>query len=108
MRLDVGEVSDGYCGAADVLVEDMVVVVEDAVSDECDVAVPDQRPEPVDVSQDGGTASRRHRQVQGGDLAVRFVARMLEVGVAVEEREAVSAPPPEGEKRSEHDAAVPA
>jgi hypothetical protein len=33
---------------------------------------------------------------------------MLEVGMAVEEGKAISAPPPEGEERSEHYAAVPA
>lgn len=106
--LDVGQVSDRYRSAADVFVEEMVVVVEDAVSDERDIAVPDQRPEPVDVSEDTGATPRCHGQVQGGNLTVRFLARMLEVGMAVGESKAIPAPPPEGEERSEHDAAVPA
>jgi hypothetical protein len=103
---DFGEVSDRYGRAADVLAEEVVVVAEDAVANERDIVVLDQRPEPIEVSEHTRAPSCGHRQVQRGDFAVRFIAWMLEVGVTVEEGKAISAAAPQCQERSEHDAAV--
>jgi hypothetical protein len=76
-----GEVNDGDGRAPDMLVEEMVVIVEDAVADERDIVVSDQRPEPFQVGEHVRTAPRCERQVERRDLTVRLVVGMQEVGV---------------------------
>ena len=58
---DLGEVNDGDGGAADVLAEEMVVIVQDPAADQRDVLVPDQRPQPVEVGEQVRAASGCHR-----------------------------------------------
>lgn len=103
---DFGEVDNGDGSAPDVLTEEMVVVVEDPVADQRDIFIPDQWPQFVQVGEHARTTSCCYRQVERCDFTVRLVAGMLEVGVAVKEGKSIPAPAPEGEERSEHDAAV--
>jgi hypothetical protein len=76
-------VNDQDGRAADVLAEEMVVVVNSPVADQRHVVVPHQRAQPVQVGEHAGTASGCQRQVQRCGFTVRLVIWMLEVGVTV-------------------------
>ena len=103
---DFRTVNDRDGRVADVLVENVVVVAEHAVPDQRDVLVPDEWPQPVQVSEDLRAASRHQGEVERRDLAVRLVVGVLKVGVAVDEDKAVTAAAPQCEHRPQHNAAV--
>src|ERR1035441_10193233 len=103
---DFRAVNDRDGRVANVLVENVVVVAEHAVPDQRDVLVPDEWPQPVQVSEDLRAASGHQGEVERRDLAVRLVVGVLKVGVAVDEDKAVTAAAPQCEHRPEHDAAV--
>ena len=99
-------VQHGDAAVPDVLAAEPVVVAEDPVTDQRDVVGPHQRCEPVQVGERPGAAAGRQGQVQRGDLPVRFVGGVLEVGVPVQEDQAIAAPPPQGQQRAQDNAAV--
>jgi hypothetical protein len=83
-----------------------VVIVDDPVTGQRDVLGPHQRCEPVQVGERPGAAAGGEGQVQRGDLAVRLVRGVLEVGVPVQVDQPVAASPPQGQQRAQDDAAV--
>ena len=89
-------VQHGDATVPDMLVAEPVVVVEDPVADQRDVLGTHQRCEPVQVGERPGAAAGGKGEIQRGDLPVRLVGGVLEVGVPVQEDQAVAAPPPQG------------
>ncbi len=88
------------------------VVVLRAYAEQHDVGVPHVRPQAVDVGQVGLAAAGGEREIlAGGRTNVGRVARVPEVGVAVDIHQAVrqllgDRPPAHGESRSDQDRAV--
>ena len=103
---DFWQVNNGRGRVADVLAQEPVVVAEHPVPDERDILVPDEWPEPLQVSEHLQAASCREGEVERGYLAVRLVARVLEIGMSVDEGQAVAAPATQRQHRPGHDAAV--
>ena len=99
-------VQHGDAAVPDMLGSEPVVVVEDPVTDQRDVLGPHQGCQPVQVGERPGSAARGEGEVQGGDLPVRLVGGVLEVGVPVQVDQAVAAPPPQGQQRAQDNAAV--
>ena len=99
-------VQHGDTAVPDVLGAEPVVVVEDPVTGQHDVLGPHQRRQPVQVGERPGAAAGGEGQVQRGDLSVRLVGGVLEVGVPVQVDQAVAAPPPQGQQRAQDNAAV--
>ena len=59
-----------------------------------------------EARQEFGSASDRERQLHRGRLAVRIDVGLIEVGMAVEEEEAMPAAPPERQQGAEKNRAV--
>ena len=99
-------VQHGDAAVPDVLAAEPVVVAEDPVTDQRDVLGAHQRREPVQVGERPGAAAGGEGEIQRGYLPVRLVGAVLEVGVPVQEDQAVAAPPPQGQQRAQDNAAV--
>ena len=104
---DVVEVVDQDRRVAHVRAEVPVRAVrDDPVAEQRDVVVAHERPATLDIGHDPRAAAGGQRQVHRGSLAVRILARVGEVGVAVEEQQAVASAPAKRKKRPQKDAAV--
>jgi hypothetical protein len=67
------------------------------------VVVAQQRPTTLEVGEEFGAAARHQRQVQGRRLARGLGPRLVEVGVPVEEEQAVAPAPSQRERAPEQE-----